>query len=517
MDTNNKSMLQAGTVLHGTYKIGKTLGQGSFGITYLAEHIHLGKKVAIKEFFMKELNSRSEDGSIVGMSDGSLSYNYARKFKKEAFNLSRLDNPNIVRVTDSFDENGTFYYVMDYIEGKNLNDFVKTNCVSESEAVDIILSMANALMYMHEEKHMLHLDLKPGNVMRRESDGQIFLIDFGLSKHYSNDGQPETSTTIGLGTAGYAPIEQGNKTKNGEFRPTIDVYALGATFYKLLTRETPPPASDLVSDDSLLEEQMSTNSVSKELMDIVIKAMNPNVKKRFQSIREFKDALCSFSTTTGSVELDSDYSLENEEGKSEDTIMESSIGNEINNGGSTSNEELGDHSYDEDESGSSSSKKKLIIGGIIALVLVGAILLFSHKEESTDSTEKSTEQVDSVASYDDVDTVSVYEETHTREQSSSTKASNKEVKKQEVQPEQTKDVKVDNATTLRKAIANGNYKKVQQLANEGYGAAYGPLAKYYLQNNEFSLAETYAKKAKAAGFSDGNKVIKALENLGYYD
>ncbi len=73
MDTNNKSMLQAGTVLHGTYKIRKTLGQGSFGITYLAEHIHLGKKVAIKEFFMKELNSRSEDGSITGMSDGSLS------------------------------------------------------------------------------------------------------------------------------------------------------------------------------------------------------------------------------------------------------------------------------------------------------------------------------------------------------------------------------------------------------------------------------------------------------------
>lgn len=120
-----------GTLLRGgSYKIEKVLGQGSFGITYLAEHTNLGRKVAIKEFFMKELNSRSEDGSITGMSDGSLSYNYARKFKKEAFNLSRLDNPNIVRVTDSFDENGTFYYVMEYIEGKNLNDFVKTNRVS---------------------------------------------------------------------------------------------------------------------------------------------------------------------------------------------------------------------------------------------------------------------------------------------------------------------------------------------------------------------------------------------------
>ena len=134
---------------------------------------------------------------------------------------------------------------------------------------------------------MLHLDLKPGNVMRRESDGHVFLIDFGLSKHYSTDGQPETSTTIGLGTAGYAPIEQGNKAKNGEFRPTIDVYALGATFYKLLTRETPPPASDLVSDDELLENKLREKGVSDNLIEIVTEAMCPNVRKRTQKIELF--------------------------------------------------------------------------------------------------------------------------------------------------------------------------------------------------------------------------------------
>ena len=288
-------MLQAGTILHGTYKIEKVLGQGSFGITYLAEHTNLGKKVAIKEFFMKELNSRGEDGSITGMSDSSLSQNYCQKFKKEAINLSRLDHPNIVRVTDSFSENGTFYYVMDFIEGQNLNDYIKSHYIDEAEAVSIIKSVADALIYMHEEKHMLHLDLKPGNVMRRESDGHIFLIDFGLSKHYSTDGQPETSTTIGLGTAGYAPIEQGNKAKNGEFRPTIDVYALGATFYKLLTRETPPPASDLVSDDELLENKLREKGVSDNLIKVVTEAMCPNVRRRTQSVREFRDALTDYS------------------------------------------------------------------------------------------------------------------------------------------------------------------------------------------------------------------------------
>ena len=284
--------LTIGTLLRGgSYKIEKVLGQGSFGITYLAEHTNLARKVAIKEFFMKELNSRGEDGSITGMTDGSLSQNYCVKFQKEAINLSRLDHPNIVRVTDSFSENGTFYYVMDYIEGQNLNDYVKSHQVDEAEATSIIKSVADALIYMHEEKHMLHLDLKPGNVMRRNSDGHIFLIDFGLSKHFSEDGQPETSTTIGLGTAGYAPIEQGNRAKNGEFRPTIDVYALGATFYKLLTRETPPPASDLVSDDELLEDNLHAKGVSEGYVKVISEAMCPNVRKRTQTIQSFKDKL----------------------------------------------------------------------------------------------------------------------------------------------------------------------------------------------------------------------------------
>ena len=393
--------LTQGTLLHGgTYKIEKILGQGSFGITYLAEHTNLGKKVAIKEFFMKELNSRGDDGRITGMSDSSLSQNYCQKFKKEAINLSRLDHPNIVRVTDSFSENGTFYYVMDFIEGQNLNDYIKSHYIDEAEAVSIIKSVADALIYMHEEKHMLHLDLKPGNVMRRNSDGHVFLIDFGLSKHYSTDGQPETSTTIGLGTAGYAPIEQGNQAKNGEFRPTIDVYALGATFYKLLTRETPPPASDLVSDDELLENKLREKGVSDNLIEVVTEAMCPNVRRRTQSIREFKGNLdCIKSETQATINVTSDDTIAGtgkeetivtsaEDFKKAGNVSYSTYDND-NNEQDESQEEIVEYEYEEEPS---FIEKYWKYGVAVAVVLLG--IYFCSNWNSSPSSLQSDDVVD---------------------------------------------------------------------------------------------------------------------------
>ena len=396
-----QQQLIIGTLLHGgTYKIEKILGQGSFGITYLAEHTNLGKKVAIKEFFMKELNSRGEDGSITGMSDSSLSQNYCQKFKKEAINLSRLDHPNIVRVTDSFSENGTFYYVMDFIEGQNLNDYIKSHYIDEAEAVSIIKSVADALIYMHEENHMLHLDLKPGNVMRRESDGHVFLIDFGLSKHYSTDGQPETSTTIGLGTAGYAPIEQGNQAKNGEFRPTIDVYALGATFYKLLTRETPPPASDLVSDDELLESKLREKGVSDNLIKVVTEAMCPNVRRRTQSIKEFKGNLdCIKSETQATINVTSDDTIAGtgkeetivtsaEDFKKAGNVSYSTYDND-NNEQDESQEEIVEYEYEEEPS---FIEKYWKYGVAVAVVLLG--IYFCSNWNSSPSSLQSDDVVD---------------------------------------------------------------------------------------------------------------------------
>ena len=325
----SKSTLRVGQELHSdsiVYRIDAILGQGSFGVTYKVtaftvlkgklgeELIAASTPKAVKEFFMKEINERDESGSITGMSEGSISYNYARKFRREAENLAGMRHPNIVKVIDFIDANNTYYYVMDYIEGENLNDWLKHHRPDEKEAVDIIMKAAEALRYMHEERHMLHLDLKPGNIMRRSSDGHIFLIDFGLSKHYSDDGQPDTSTTVGLGTEGYAPIEQGKKTSaQNALRPTIDVYALGATLFKLLTGETPPPASDVLEDEDLLPGILQKHGVSPELQGIIVRSMMPSAKKRTQSIAAFMTEIktkCVYQAETGtSGETDSETTV----------------------------------------------------------------------------------------------------------------------------------------------------------------------------------------------------------------
>ena len=289
------------------YSIEAILGQGSFGVTYKAKGftiikgalgemtMEMPQPIAIKEFFMRDINQRGVSGEVMGMAQGSLVYNYSIKFRKEAENLAKMKHPNIVKVIDFIEANNTFYYVMEYVDGEDMNSYLKNHHLSEEEAIAIIQNVADALKYMHEEQHMLHLDLKPGNIMRRKIDGHIFLIDFGLSKHYGEDGNPDTSTTIGLGTEGYAPIEQGKRTNSrNDFLPTIDVYALGATFFKLLTGNTPPSASDVLGDNDLLKDELAANEISQFVIDVVMKAMKPVAKKRTQTVSEFMEELSGF-------------------------------------------------------------------------------------------------------------------------------------------------------------------------------------------------------------------------------
>ena len=292
MIMNNE--LKSGTLLqNGKYKIEKVLGSGTFGITYLATakvkvggslgNMEATVKVAIKEFFMESINGRIATSVTSGSTDGTFD-KYKKKFIKEARNLSRLNHPNIVKVSDVFEANNTCYYVMEYCEGGSLDGLIKRKgSLSETESLNYIRQIAVALKYMHDNK-MLHLDLKPGNVVLREN-GEVVLIDFGLSKQFDKSGRPETSTNIGLGTPGYAPIEQSNYD-GSTFPVTMDVYALGGTWFKMLTGTCPPDASTILNQGFPAYELQNKN-VSDQTIQSIAKAMHPLYKDRIKSVGEF--------------------------------------------------------------------------------------------------------------------------------------------------------------------------------------------------------------------------------------
>lgn len=303
MDNDTIQNLPSGTIIHGEaydYKIIRMLGSGSFGITYLAKvemrgalgTINSDMYVAVKEFFMKDVNGR--EGSTVTCSatatHGLADY-YRDKFEQEARHLSTLKHPNIVGVVESFHGNNTVYYVMEYVSGMSLDDMIAVSPkghLDDDKAIDITMQVGKALTLMHNNG-MLHLDVKPGNIMIKD-DGTAVLIDFGLSKQYDENDMPESSTRIGAGTPGYAPLEQANYHADKGLPVVMDVYALGGTLYKMLTGQRPPEASEIFNDGFPLHTLLACGA-GKALSACVQKAMSPMKKDRYASISDFMQAL----------------------------------------------------------------------------------------------------------------------------------------------------------------------------------------------------------------------------------
>ena len=315
MQLTNGTLLQGGK-----YKIESMLGQGAYGITYLATTKVKGPlgdipvKVAIKEFFSKELNTRKVDGNVSEVSSDSLAGKYSNMFLREARNLSHLKHDGIVNVLEAFSENNTHYYVMEYVDGGSLDAYIRSKGrLSERETLSLARQISSALAFMHENK-MLHLDLKPKNIMLR-ADGTLCLIDFGLSKQYQSDGEPESSTTIGLGTPGYAPIEQGSSDDRKSFAPTLDIYAFGATLFKMLTGKTPPRSSDIFNEGFPAGELLSLE-ISEETITAIRHAMSPRKDDRPQSVEEFLALL------KDPVKEDDELEDDDEDNDSEDTELE---------------------------------------------------------------------------------------------------------------------------------------------------------------------------------------------------
>lgn len=399
MTNTTTTSLAIGTILHGEaydYKIMDVLGQGTFGITYKAKvemkgalgRLDSNMYVAVKEFFMKEVNGRENSSVTSGStSNGGLFYYYRDKFEREARNLSTLSHPNIVKVLEAFHANGTTYYSMEYIDGISLDKKIAQSPQGRmplTEAIETLKQIGAAIAFMHS-RNMLHLDVKPGNVMMRK-DGTAVLIDFGLSKQYTSDGEPESSTKVGAGTPGYAPIEQASYHEGKGFPTMMDVYALGGTLFKMLTGQRPPEASEILNEgfptDSLRQLFIPDNIVNS-----ISKAMAPLKKDRWQTVDEFVKHLDEH----GEHSIYEDTSSEN--ARSESTRFDDRKFSHKLQGDFEDNDE------DQTESWFTRNKVVCAVAALLIALVVGLYVTNSRtdKEPQTAATEQPTQLADSIA------------------------------------------------------------------------------------------------------------------------
>ena len=282
----------------GKYRIIEKIGQGGFAITYKANWSTevtgpMGKiatdiTVAIKEFFFADYCSRDTDTSQIAISSptgNQIFGKFKEKLKKEAAILSRLRHPNIVSVLDIFEENNTVFMVMEYVSGGSLKDIIRKNGkLDEATTLRYASQLCDAVAEIHRN-NVLHLDIKPGNILINPDD-KVCLIDFGISKQYNSDTHAETSTTpVGI-SKGFAPTEQYSGV--AQFSPATDIYAIGATIYNMCSGSIPPESMTLFEEDL-----PHINGISDQLWNAITKAMSIRRNQRPQSVAELVELLPS--------------------------------------------------------------------------------------------------------------------------------------------------------------------------------------------------------------------------------
>ncbi|MEI6371918.1 MAG: bifunctional serine/threonine-protein kinase/formylglycine-generating enzyme family protein [Nostocales cyanobacterium ELA608] len=277
----------------GQYKIIDTLGQGGFGITYLAQDHKRKKQVAIKSLNVSFLKQRYRDKYGNTDSFGEFLAQEQDKFNTEAMVLATFDHPHIVKVyPELFQENGLSCMVMEYVKGKNLEQYLYANGVfSESAGLEIIKGIGEALSYIHSRNY-LHRDIKPANILLREEDNKAILIDFGLAREVNF---AELMSLTNAKTPVFAPPEQFENRSN--FTPALDIYALAATLYVIIAVHEPPfiplpspylNAKIMLDMKMAIEPPQKYNSqISQKVNDAILKGMELDYQNRPQSITEW--------------------------------------------------------------------------------------------------------------------------------------------------------------------------------------------------------------------------------------
>ena len=379
-------------LFNGKYRLEKVLGQGGFGITYKAimketvsgslGNMEVDVPVAIKEFFMKDTCEREEGTEKITIpSQGSraLVELYRKKFVKEAKNLAQMNPPHIVKVVDVFEENDTVYYVMQYLSGGSLSDYVKQHgALDEAIAIKYIQQIGSALEYMHQ-KHICHYDVKPSNILLDDKGGAV-LIDFGVSKGYTEEGHQTSSTPVGI-SAGYAPLEQYQQSSQ-DFSPATDVYGLAATLFYLLIGKNPLEAS-IVLNEGIGEKPIG---ISDTVWHAIEQGMNPRKKDRVQTVSDFLKLMnCMMPTIASEVLSDQEETQvlpQKLSGNIDDTYEQTIV--------APKNEENVEY-IDEDNNTSNSRRIFLVI---LAVLIIGCVYAFMKCQGNNKAIDKAAPKME---------------------------------------------------------------------------------------------------------------------------
>ena len=281
--------LRAGTVLKGRYVIGRVLGQGGFGITYLAWDQSLEAKVAVKEYMPGEMAVRIGGLGVQPRSAARREdFAYGKeRFQEEARILARfMGQPNIAGVTDYFDENGTSYFVMDYVEGISFKTYIANagGKVSTEEALNVMIPVLRALTAVHGEG-LIHRDVTPDNIYITK-DGNVKLLDFGSARYSLGDKSKSLDVILKVG---YAPKEQ--YIRRGRQGPYTDVYSCAACLYAAITGYLPPESLERLDHDTLVPPSEAGAEIPLYLERAILKGLAVQPEDRFQTAGEFLEAL----------------------------------------------------------------------------------------------------------------------------------------------------------------------------------------------------------------------------------
>lgn len=467
--------LKIGTKVKDRYTLTEFKGRGSFGEVWLAHDEVLDCDVAIKIYI-------------------SLDPRGVEEFKSEYITTQGISHPNLLTTTyfDVWEQRP--FLVMKYC-AKGPSSALAGK-MDEYALWQFIHDVAAGLKYLHNmPEPIIHQDIKPDNILVDDSD-RYLITDFGISKRIRSTMRKQSKRAVGAGATAY----MGPERFESDPAPVkaSDIWSLGASIYELATGELPFSGLGGGMQRNGAEMPALDNKWSKDMTMVMQSCLAKETWDRptAQQLEEYSDAIIKGQPAKAIWNVPSE---QEEKPVSEPSEPDTSsiYGND-----------------DEVETHSNKKRIWIAVGAIIAAIILLIIIWPSNKTDEQIVIPEDTveEAIDTVA-------VEVVEET---DLDIPEVQPIKQVPEQTAAPATTQIIKEgpktdNNATLLRNALSNGDYQQIQKLANQGYAAAYGPLARYHLNNHDYKTAESYAKKAKAAGFSDGASVLKTLENLGYYD